>query len=481
MPIRLNQGNDVSIHANFWNALTSNSDSLALSQLWVCSINRNKLKIIAKRVANDLPSYETGTWNTGLQEAVNNTVLQDVKWTGMSDIVEQDIYLLASGVSFIADGLNTSRIGSDHVGAMKGLISDSRLELNAGNIMFLESNISFVDGLIRPWMALVGHRSLKDQGLRCDIGLYCLEKWSLYEPLHVRKIMKFKNAVPINVDAVELNYTGDKLIERSVQFAFDRYEMSVFPAIATESITSITLVSDKTETSESKKSTGIKRTDLPNQPVGEIAAVPSTVVNIEENGYLVDDTINILAAENTNIPNTSPIPTAGANAYKRDRKFIIPIKNKYKNNTSPKPKANKNDFELNVSPVPSSAVNTPEDNVSPVPIAGENSFKANNSPIPLDNKNIYKENASPVPKADRTLDLSNESPIPSDNKNIDKSNESPVPVAVENQSKPNENAVPAADTNRYIIADSIIPAYEKNKDKPNVSPLVFADIISTGR
>ena len=345
MPILLQSDQTaVSVHRLFWDALTSNSDSLALSQLWVCGIDLDKMKIISNRISTDLNLYEPGMWNTGIggQGAVNDAVLNPKKWTGMSDQAEKHIYLFASGISFIADGLNSSRVGSEHVGAMKGLISDSRLELNAGNITFLESNISFVDGLIRPWMALVGHRSLKDQTLRCDIILYCLEKWSLHEPLHVRKSMRFKNAVPINVDAVEHNYTGDKIIERSVQFAFDRYEMNVYPGVNDKGITSITLTSD-TAGANTINAEGVKRTDKPNQ---------SPTVSAEENGYLVDTVGDILANEKSNIPNVNPTPSVNTKPYKQDRKFIIPLKNKYKNNSSPRPKVNKNTPEPNISPVP---------------------------------------------------------------------------------------------------------------------------------
>ena len=242
MPIRLQGESNISIHAQFWNALTKNSDSLALSQLWVFGMAKNSLAALAGRIATQLGDYETNTWNSGdnniSQSTVNAAVLQNANWTA-SSTGSTNLYLFANGISFIPDGINTSRVGSSQVGAMKGLIGEGRLDLNAANITFLESNISFVDGLVRPWMALVGHRSLKDQMLRCDIELMCLEKWELNAPLRVRKTMKFKNAVPINVDAVELNYTGDKLIERSVQFAFDRYEMKVYPAVTNEGITNV--------------------------------------------------------------------------------------------------------------------------------------------------------------------------------------------------------------------------------------------------
>lgn len=234
MPIRL-QGNDQSsIHKHFFNALMgANSDSLALSQLWVCTINSRALNRIGEEIYNYKDRYEDHTWNTpDGQAAVNASVLAPKNFSFLTpELGDGSIYLLAQGVSFIADGLDVSRVGVEQSGSTKGLIVNRRLDLNATTVTFLESNVSFVDGFVRPWSALVGHRSLKCASLRCDIAFHCLEKWSLYEPLKIRKTMLFKNAVPIAIDQEELNYSADKVILRQVQFAFDRYEMCVHPAL----------------------------------------------------------------------------------------------------------------------------------------------------------------------------------------------------------------------------------------------------------
>lgn len=235
MPIKIYGSNKQSIHDAFYNALTKNSNSLALSQLWVCGINRDTLVSLGKIMSDILNKYEIQTWNVNLdgttQSDVNDIVLHEANWDGVEPGTASNVYLWAQGISFIGDGINTSRVGSSQTGALKGLISDGRMDLNAANITFLESNVSFVDGFLRPWSVLVGHRSLKDQNLRCDIELFALEKWELTEPFKVRKSMLFKNAVPVSIDAEEYNYTGDKLIERQVQFAFDRYESRVYPLV----------------------------------------------------------------------------------------------------------------------------------------------------------------------------------------------------------------------------------------------------------
>jgi hypothetical protein len=249
MPILIEGGKNVSIHESFWNTLTKNNDSLALSQLWLCGINKQTLGSIGDYISEKLPKYEKGNFGTGRGKVgaeINSVVLNDANWSRIgTSIGVNDIYMFTRGISFIGDSLSTSRVGSTQTGAMKGLISEGRGDLTTTNITFLESNISFVDGFLRPWLMLAGHRSLKDQKLRCDIELFALEKWELFEPLRVRKSLILRNAVPVSIDTEEYNYTGDKLIERQVQFAFDRYEIYIHPNIIPYMQDDLTFVIDK--------------------------------------------------------------------------------------------------------------------------------------------------------------------------------------------------------------------------------------------
>lgn len=230
MPIIV-QGDNKSIHSRFLTTLMSNSDSLALSELWLCTISINSLRNIGDKILGQIGLYEDLTWSPR-QDAINSAVLHPKNFANLTPLIgDTSVYMFARGITFISDGLQADRVGSNQVGALKGLTINGRLDMNAANITFLESNISFVDGFIRPWSVLVGHRSLKDGSLRCDIGLHSLEKWDLYEPLRVRKSMILKNAVPSNVDQEEMNYTGGNVMNRNVQFVFDRYQLYVNPEI----------------------------------------------------------------------------------------------------------------------------------------------------------------------------------------------------------------------------------------------------------
>lgn len=234
--------NGKSLHSGFWEALTKNSDSVALSQLWLCCIDSIRLWDIGYKMTSLLNNYEIDSWNKEHQEAINSELLGKPNWEyldGDKEILKSsgDAYLWVQGISFLPEGIDISRVGPNRTGATKGLISEGRSEHQAVNITFLESNVSFVDGFLRPWAVLNSYKSLKDSSLRCDIEFISLMKWDISKPLKIRKTMLLKNAVPVSIDQEEYNYTGDKIISRQVQFAFDRYENRVYGLTAKDNVT----------------------------------------------------------------------------------------------------------------------------------------------------------------------------------------------------------------------------------------------------
>lgn len=220
------KGYKTSIHEAFYGTLTDSSDSLALSQLWVCAIDKKVLTKIATRITSDLPEYETKEWVSAGTLTFDKSSKSG--WITIDPIENatggaMDVFLWISGISFIGDGISSSRVGVQQSGASKGLISENRNEFTTAKITFLESNVSFVDGILRPWSVLVGYKSLKDPELRCNIELFALEKTGLTTSFKIRKSILLRNAVPVSIDAEEYNYSGAKLIERGIEFAFDRY------------------------------------------------------------------------------------------------------------------------------------------------------------------------------------------------------------------------------------------------------------------
>lgn len=136
--------------------------------------------------------------------------------------------LLAQGVSVVGDSGTINRVGTTNTGYIQGNVGAGRTPFNTLDLKILENNTSFVDFILRPWMVAVSHASLKESKLKTDITVYALSRQNGFGNAGFipRKIFNYYDCVPIDVDNMEYNYTGDTAPTlRSVKFAFNRYEM----------------------------------------------------------------------------------------------------------------------------------------------------------------------------------------------------------------------------------------------------------------
>jgi hypothetical protein len=109
---------------------------------------------------------------------------------------------------------------------------------NTLNISFLETNISFVDNVIRPWIITTGRLGLiarppGETNYRQDISIYKLGVLTSKEAPFVLMKYTFFGACPIEVGAEEFNYsptTGP--INRDVTFLYHNYKIEVPKSVA---------------------------------------------------------------------------------------------------------------------------------------------------------------------------------------------------------------------------------------------------------
>jgi len=124
--------------------------------------------------------------------------------------------MLATGVDFISDGITTKRAAVEKsAGYLGGILTEGRNELDALRISFLETNISYVDTAIRPWMINVAADSLVAYNRRDNLKLRSDIICSLYAltgpgkaPIK-RKTYYFYNAFPSSIAGEKYASVGD--------------------------------------------------------------------------------------------------------------------------------------------------------------------------------------------------------------------------------------------------------------------------------
>lgn len=123
-------------------------------------------------------------------------------------------------------------------GFLKGIVGGDRLDMSSRNleIEFLETNIDFTDGLIRPWIICAAYRGLINTGKRNSIksSIFISEftrQRNNGDLKPIRKIHTFKGCVPTSVAERTLKYDKEPIEApvNSVTWIYENYSYVIDP------------------------------------------------------------------------------------------------------------------------------------------------------------------------------------------------------------------------------------------------------------
>jgi len=141
--------------------------------------------------------------------------------------------MLANSIKLVGESIKLERVGSaNSEGYLRGIVSQGREDFGYLDVAFIETNYSFVDYILRPWLISVTKDSLiarsndaKRVNITCTMyGLTGRDK----NPVPRKKFIFF-NAFPQSVDGEEYNFTDSEVNLRKVAFAFTHYAMIKVP------------------------------------------------------------------------------------------------------------------------------------------------------------------------------------------------------------------------------------------------------------
>lgn len=146
--------------------------------------------------------------------------------------------LLADGVGLPGEVYNVMDIPiSNNMGFIPGKVGGNRSSLAPLIIRWRETNRSFVDLVIRPWLILASHEGLvarkpggSSRNIKCNITIVQLAKTFQYMPLVERKIWRFYNCVPTSIDQMELSYSENNNYDTyTTQWHYTHYTIESLP------------------------------------------------------------------------------------------------------------------------------------------------------------------------------------------------------------------------------------------------------------
>ena len=251
------QNKPLAPRSTFMTALENWSFNVPMQNLWA--------------VVFDLPPILRPTGEAGKQAGVGESRVDDILYT-MGEFnknagrdmnarrvikeLDQDIFQKVSGCLFaqsvIIPGESVQMTWQPPGGNTGGLIGfpllGNRQQFTSLNIGFRETNLSFIDFVMRPWLILASHLGLTERhplerlGVKSDIHVIqfakagaALKKGSSYTgtdahhenliPLLPRKIWRFKDCTPIRVPQGDYSYSETSIETKTVEFIYSHYEV----------------------------------------------------------------------------------------------------------------------------------------------------------------------------------------------------------------------------------------------------------------
>lgn len=163
---------------------------------------------------------EPRTWN--VKEAINTTLIRDYQKTKGC--------LFVQAIQIPGEGTQTNPEGFQQNGYIRTATGAGRDAFQNLQISFLQTNVSFVENVIRPWVIATAHLGMiARDGLdnyRCNISVYRLGVLRATQTPYVSLRYTFFGACPINITGEEYNYTQvTSPINREATFTYHYYNV----------------------------------------------------------------------------------------------------------------------------------------------------------------------------------------------------------------------------------------------------------------
>jgi hypothetical protein len=136
----------------------------------------------------------------------------------------------ARQVQLPGENIEASNQGLDYGGFLAPATASNRGKYEPLSVTLLETNASFLDFIIRPWVISVGYNGLVARGSNSPKNVKCnfadvvmFAKTGAFNPMQVRKVYRFYNVAPIALPGETYSYQEEGLKYGDVKFAYDRY------------------------------------------------------------------------------------------------------------------------------------------------------------------------------------------------------------------------------------------------------------------
>jgi hypothetical protein len=137
--------------------------------------------------------------------------------------------IFCQGFSLPRERANISYANSNR-GFIGGPVVNERATKQNLTLDFLETNLSFVDAILRPWVILASHKGLvarpDGESIKTNITVIQYAKTNQNLSPIPRKIWTFYDVCPVAINQTNYNYADESVeIRAGVEFSYNRYQV----------------------------------------------------------------------------------------------------------------------------------------------------------------------------------------------------------------------------------------------------------------
>lgn len=205
----------------FLNAVLSTpAGALPKGPLWVIVFDFDNNILNTIKSVKDYEPTMPEPWS--IEEALNTVTSQRYQ--------QEKGCMFAQTVSLPGEQFLYGREGPQYNSYIRGGVGQGRVDFDSVQINFLNTNVNFVDNVIRPWAVMTGHLGMiarpPEKKYRCNLTVYKLGVDRVDRPPFIAQQFNFWGVCPIGVGGEDLTYSDNSQITKSAEFVYHWYTTS---------------------------------------------------------------------------------------------------------------------------------------------------------------------------------------------------------------------------------------------------------------
>jgi hypothetical protein len=213
-------------YSRYLDLLGSWPTGIALASQWFVYFDFSSVNSLLGNLENTLGDREvSGEWS--LNPSVTRYLLDGSLQTSVNNYMG---CVFCREVNLPSENVNAGHEGLEYAGYQAPATSSHREKYPNLSLTMLETNASFLDLVIKPWVISVGYNGLIARSPKSPkyvksnfVDVVMLAKTGTYQPMGIRKIQRFYNVAPIGMEGESYSYQEEGLRYTKVNFVYDNY------------------------------------------------------------------------------------------------------------------------------------------------------------------------------------------------------------------------------------------------------------------